>query len=35
MSISMECFGVDIRNPRAHVPAFTGRYLPAQNQYHW
>ncbi len=31
MKISIECFGVLIRNPQAHVPAFTDRYLPAVN----
>ena len=27
--MSIECYALVIRNPRAHVPAFTGSYLPA------
>ena len=29
MIVSIECLGLLTRNPRAHVPAFTGSYLPA------
>ena len=31
MKISIECCGVLIRNPQAHVPTFTDKYLPAVN----
>ena len=31
MKISIECFGVLIRNPQAHVPTFTDIYLPVVN----
>ena len=29
MFVSIECYAVDIRPLRVHVPAFTGSYLPA------
>jgi hypothetical protein len=28
MLASIMCFGMDTRNPRAHVPAFPDSYLP-------
>ena len=31
VEVSIECFGVLIRNPRAHVPPFTDSYLPVVN----
>jgi len=31
VKISIECFGVLIRNPQAHVPTLTDNYLPAMN----
>ncbi len=29
LNISIECFGVSIRNPQAHVPTLTDNDLPA------
>ena len=28
MFVSIACYGVDIRPPRVHVPAFPDSYLP-------
>jgi hypothetical protein len=28
MFVSIACYGLDIRHPRVHVPAFSVSYLP-------